>query len=279
MQPLRPLRPAAKPAAKPAVKPAPYGLKRALFVGINYVGTPYELAGCINDAVDMQKQVTTSFPSCKETRLITDETAMEPTRANIIASLAWLISGLKPGENAMFHYSGHGGTVRDTNGDEVTGLDSCIYPMTGKTIQTITDDDLRGQLAALVPVGCKLFVVLDCCHSGTAVDLRCDWQAVSQTALSFTENQKYLKTACTVVFMSGCQDVQTAADTVNAAGRPCGALTMALLDTWKAYGPAIKFKYLLWDVRKYLRERGYSQIPQLSTGAPYDINTPFNLGA
>ena len=243
------------------------------------MGTPYELAGCINDAVDMQKQVTTFFPSCKETRLITDETAMEPTRANIIASLAWLISGLKPGENAMFHYSGHGGTVRDTNGDEVTGLDSCIYPMTGKTMQTITDDDLRGQLAVLVPVGCKLFVVLDCCHSGTAVDLHCDWQAVSQTALSFTQNQKYLKTAGTVVFMSGCQDVQTAADTVNAAGRPCGALTMALLDTWKAYGPAIKLKYLLWDVRKYLRERGYSQIPQLSTGALYDINTPFNLGA
>jgi hypothetical protein len=279
--------PAKKPAPAPAKKPAPapapvsvpVGLKRALVIGVNYVKTPYELYGCINDAVDIQKQLQTFFPSCKEYQLITDETATKPTRANIMAALNWLTSGLKPGENVMFHFSGHGGRVRDTTGDEVTGLDSCIYPINGGRMETITDDDLRTNLAMKIPAGCKLFVILDCCHSGTAVDLRCDWQATSATALSFAENKKYEKTPGTVVFMSGCRDTQQAMDTVNKEGRPCGAMTMALLETWKAYGPAIKFKHLLWDVRKFLREYGYAQIPQLSTGAPYDINTPFNLGS
>lgn len=272
---LRPQRPAPRPPAPPPVVP---GLKRALFVGINYVWTPYELAGCINDAKDMQKQVQTFFPGCKDTRLITDETPMKPTKANILSSLDWLVSGLRAGEHVLFHYSGHGGLVRDKNGDEVSGMDSSLYALNGQTLESILDDDIRERLATKVPAGCKCFVVLDCCHSGTAVDLRCLWEATAPDRLSYREDQKYPKTAGTVVFLSGCRDTQTAADTVSAEGRPCGALTMALLKTWQTYGRAIKFKYLLWDVRKYLRENGYTQIPQLSTGAFYDTNTVFDLG-
>lgn len=281
--PLIPSKPTVRPkpsAIIPLPVPAPptKGLKRALFIGINYVGTKYELYGCINDAVDMQAQVNTFFPSCKDTRLITDRTATKPTRANILAALDWLVAGLVPGEHVLFHYSGHGGRVRDTNGDEVTGLDSCIYPINNGKIETILDDDLRTRLATKVPAGSKCFVVLDSCHSGSAVDLRCTWQATSVNSLTYTENKRYAKTAGTVVFLSGCQDSESAMDTVSAEGRPCGALTMALLKTWREYGSAIKFKYILWDIRKYLRENGYSQIPQISTGAPYDTNTVFDLG-
>lgn len=279
------MRPVARPPVvrPPVVRPTPVpvvpkGLVRALLVGINYVRTPYELAGCINDAVDMQSNLQRLYPGCKDYRLITDNTALKPTKKNILDSLAWLVGGLQSGQNVMFHYSGHGGLVRDTNGDEVTGMDSCIYPCNNGQLETITDDEIRAALAAKLPAGCKCFVVLDACHSGTAVDLRCQWQAPSATALTYTENQKYAKTAGTILFLSGCADRQTAADTVNAAGRPCGALTMALLQTWKGYGKAIKLKYLLWDVRKFLRDYGYPQVPQLSTGAWIDMNGVFDLG-
>ncbi len=191
--------------------------------------------------------------------MLTDETSTKPTRSNILASLAWLVDGLRIGENVLFHYSGHGGLVRDVNGDEISGFDSCIYPIDKTTVQSITDDELRAQLAIKIPSGCKLFVVLDCCHSGTAVDLRCAWQATAQNSLSFTENLKYPKTLGTVVFLSGCQDTQMAIDTVDEKGRPCGALTMALLKTWQTYGHAMKFKHLLWDVHEILRSGGYSQ--------------------
>jgi hypothetical protein len=81
----------------------------------------------------------------------------------------------------------------------------------------------------------------------------------------------------TRIFLSGCLDIQTAADTVNSAKEPTGALTNALLDTWNTYGINIKFKHLLWDVRNLLKTRGYEQIPQLSSGNSFDINNKFKL--
>lgn len=266
----------------PAPTPAPVavpGLKRALLVGINYVGTPYELYGCINDAKNMMAQLQGYFPACSQYKLITDETPEKPTRAVILAAIDWLVSGLRPGENVMFHYSGHGGQVRDTNGDEVTGLDSCIYPVNDGRLETIIDDELRSLLAVKIPTGSKCFVVLDACHSGTAVDLRYTWQAPAAGTLTFTEDSRYIKTAGTVLFLSGCRDSQTAADTVGKDDRPCGAMTMALLETWKGYGAGIKLKYLLWDVRKFLVDNGYDQVPQLETGNFLDMNGVFDLGA
>lgn len=247
-------------------------------VGINYVSTPWQLAGCINDVTNMQTQLQTFFPSCKDYRLITDNTATKPTKANILAAISWLTTGLVPGQNVYFHYSGHGGRVRDTNGDEVSGLDSCIYPIAGGRLETITDDELRAALASKIPAGCKCFVVLDACHSGTAVDLRYLWQAPAAGSLTYTEDKKYIKTDGEVLFLSGCRDTQVAMDTVDMSGRPAGALTMALLATWRTYGAGIKLKYLLWDVRKFLRDYGYSQIPELSSGAFMDMNAVWSLG-
>lgn len=266
------------PVRPPVAPPPPPGLTRALLIGINYTGTRYELYGCINDALKVQEQLQKYFPMCKDYRLITDNTATKPTKANIMAGINWLVAGLRPGQNVYLHFSGHGGRVRDTNGDEVSGLDSCIYPVSGGRLETITDDELRAALAAKIPAGCKCMITLDCCHSGSAVDLRCTWQAPKAEQVTYTEDQRYPKTAGEVLFLSGCHDNQVAADTVGIDDRPCGAMTMALLETWKAYGPAIKLKYLLWDVRKFLRDYGYSQIPQLSTGAFMDMNRTWSLG-
>jgi hypothetical protein len=259
--------------------PPPKGLVRALLVGINYTSTPYELYGCINDALNVQTQLQKFYPECKDYRLITDQTATKPTKANILAAISWLVTGLVPGQNVYFHFSGHGGRVRDKNGDEVSGMDSCIYPISGRSMETITDDELRAALAAKIPAGCKCFVTLDCCHSGTAVDLRCLWQAPQAGVVTYREDQKYAKTAGDVLFLSGCRDAETAMDTVGIDDRPCGAMTMALLETWKRYGPAIKLKYLLWDVRQFLREYGYKQVPELSTGAFMDMNGVWSLGS
>jgi hypothetical protein len=269
---------AAVPAPTPAPAPTPSGPKglvRALCVGINYRGTAYELYGCINDANNLATQLRTFFPTAGEIRTITDDTATKPTKAAILAGLDWLVTGLTAGQNVVFHFSGHGGRVRDTNGDEAGGLDSCIYTQ-GMT--TITDDELRAALATRVPAGCKCLVILDSCHSGTAVDLRYRWQAPSATQLTYTEAAAYPKTAGSVLFLSGCRDEEYAMDTVAKDSRPCGAMTMALLDTWQTYGPAIKLKYVLWDIRKYLKDNGYSQVPQLETGLFQDMNVPWDLG-
>jgi metacaspase-1 len=257
----------------------PRGLRRALFIGINYIGSQYELAGCVNDSMNMFNHIGRLYPACKEVRLLRDNGALKPTKQNIMESIRWLISGLKPGENAIFHYSGHGGLVRDKNGDEVSGYDSCIYPCDNGKLEEITDDELRSALADGIPAGSKCFVILDCCHSGSAVDLRYRLNVPNSNVVQVLENKVYPKTRGQVVFLSGCTDFQFAADTVNAVGIPCGALTWALLETWKRYGTKIKLKYLLWDILQFLRTRGYPQTPQLSLGQYFDINAIFDLAA
>lgn len=257
----------------------PQIFKRALLVGINYIGTQYELAGCINDVKNMKTQLQTFFPNLIDSNitLLTDETTVKPTKANILSNILTLVSSLKPGENVMFHYSGHGGRIIDKNGDEASGYDSCIYPINGTSLEMISDDELRSVLATNVPAGCKCFTVLDSCFSGTAVDLRYLWETTPTGGLTYTEDSHYSKTNGDVLFLSGAKDTQTAADTVDVNDKPCGALTWALLDTWRTYGPAIKTKYLLSDVRKFLKDRGYSQVPMLSTGKYIDLQTVFSL--
>lgn len=270
-----PLAPPPSPDLLPVLAPGIF--KRALLVGINYTSSQYELGGCINDVLNVKTQFAQFFPSLADVNLITDQTDIKPSKANVIAAIRNLVNGLKQGENVYFHYSGHGGRVVDKNGDEAGGLDSCIYPFSNGALEPISDDELRAEIAVKIPLGCKCLVVLDSCHSGTAVDLRYLWETNSTGGLSYKEDTHYEKTTGDVLFLSAAMDSQYAMDTFDVTDRPCGALTWALLDTWRTYGPAIKTKYLLWDVRKFLKERGYDQVPQLSTGKYMDLQAVFDL--
>jgi len=257
------------------------GLKKCLLIGINYIDDPNNrLNGCINDVKNIKDQITKFYPNCKNFRSLTDDSKdllLKPSRKNIIDGISWLVKDLKKGDNVYFHYSGHGGLMKDYNGDETTGQDSCIYPINNGRIECILDDELKILLANKIPVGCKCFVVLDCCHSGSGLDLRFNINAPNYGTVTITQNDKCSKTNGSVIFLSGCEDTQTSADTVNKKGLPSGALTNALIDTWNTYGIDIKFKYLLWDIRKILKTQGYTQIPQLNCGNNIDINDVFNL--
>jgi hypothetical protein len=259
-------------------------LKRALLIGINYIGTPYKLDGCINDVLNMTTFLRRYYPQCREFRLLTDTmpASNKPTKTNILNAFTWATTGLKPGDSIYIHYSGHGGTIADTNGDEKTNsdtpnMDSIIYPCNNGKLEMITDDELRTFLIDKIPAGVKCFTIFDCCHSGSILDLRYNYQAPTQNSITMTQDSTYTSTKGDVLFLSGCRDSQTAADTVDTFGKPCGATTWALQETWKKYGINIKLKYLLWDIRSFLKVRKYDQIPQLSTGRSLDMNKLFVL--
>lgn len=58
----------------------------------------------------------------EEIRILTDDPSFTdgpPTRHNIVESMRWLVWQAQPGDSFFFHYSGHGGQVRDKSGDEV----------------------------------------------------------------------------------------------------------------------------------------------------------------
>jgi hypothetical protein len=135
-------------------------MKRALLVGINYIGTSSELRGCINDINNMVSYLQTvrAYASCI---VLSDVAPRKPTRANILEAFKDLLQGVRAGDELWFHYSGHGSLQRDNNGDEESGADSCICPLDYRQAGLITDDVVRSELAALVPAGARLYMVLD----------------------------------------------------------------------------------------------------------------------
>jgi hypothetical protein len=80
-------------------------------------------------------------------------------------------AGAKPGDILFFHFSGHGGKVRDTSGDENDGYDETIMPVDYAKAGQIVDDEVYAKLLHPLPQGCRMFALMDCCNSGTALDL------------------------------------------------------------------------------------------------------------
>jgi len=75
--------------------------------------------------------------------ILTDDqqdAACQPTRANIIRALKWLVADARPNDSLFLHFSGHGGQTEDLDGDEEDGLDETIYPVDFKQAGFIVDD-------------------------------------------------------------------------------------------------------------------------------------------
>ena len=84
------------------------GKKRALLVGINYVGQNGELRGCQNDVLNVKKYIQEEhgFPDCDIVVLMDDGKNSHPTRENLIKALQKLVKDSKEGDSVFFHYSG-----------------------------------------------------------------------------------------------------------------------------------------------------------------------------
>jgi hypothetical protein len=273
--------------------------RTALLVGINYNNNPdATLNGCYNDVVNVSQYLRSTLGYAVDAiTLLTDgnrgaagvgtASSVAPTRQNILAGMATLVAGMVAGDEAVFHYSGHGTLVRDTNGDEVTGLDSCLCPLDYNAPASagggiITDDEIRALLVNKVPRGARLYLILDCCHNGTGCDVRYKYEDYSllirppsagRAAIWRTQQKafvqgKYTETAGEVFMISGSRDEQTSADAyINNAF--AGALTYAVFAILRSNQATIltySWSSLLRDVRQFMRVNRYSQIPQIMTG-------------
>ena len=69
------------------------------------------------------------------------------------------------------HYSGHGGSIPDDDGDESDHMDETLIPVDFQRAGQMRDDDIFDMLVKRVPTGCNLTVIMDYCHSGTILDL------------------------------------------------------------------------------------------------------------
>lgn len=90
------------------VNPSGGGTKRAVLIGINYVGQQGQLSGCHNDALNIKKYLMDchGFSNSNITMLLDDGKTKNPTRKNIMSALETLVSQSQPGDSVFLHYSG-----------------------------------------------------------------------------------------------------------------------------------------------------------------------------
>ncbi|KAI7232119.1 peptidase C14 [Hortaea werneckii] len=151
------------------------GKRKALLIGINYFGQRGQLRGCINDVKNMSTYLNSHFGYKREDMVIlTDDQQnpmSQPTKANLLRAMHWLVKDARPNDSLFFHYSGHGGQTKDLDGDEDDGYDEVIYPVDFRQAGHIVDDEMHRIMVQPLQPGVRLTAIFDSCHSGSALDL------------------------------------------------------------------------------------------------------------
>jgi hypothetical protein len=239
--------------------------KKALLVGINYVGTSNELYGCINDTKCIQERISKN--GFNNITILTDNTTIKPNKRSILNSFTNLLINSQAGDLLFFAYSGHGSYDIDKSGDEMSGYDQLIVPL---DLNMIYDDELKEIIQKNLKPDVTLFAMFDSCFSGSVLDLKYQYMD-SLNYDNYTENDKQLETKGNVFMISGCSDYQTSADAII-NNKASGAMTWSLLEALKQ-NPTCSWRELLKTMRNLIKESKYDQIPQFSTGKFENIDT------
>jgi hypothetical protein len=237
-------------------------LTSSLHIGINYGGTDSELRGCINDAENLRDfMVSTKRVDPEHTRMLE-----EPTGAQIISAFNDLAAEThaRQLQHVFISYSGHGVSVRDDDNDERDRCDECICPADYASNGLIRDDEMADLLKAFNPQT-KITMLMDCCHSGSCMDLPFRYLSSERVVVESTEKASHPH----VIMVSGCMDQQTSADSYDSSRREMtGAMTSAFLDVLTVKPEANKDAFsMIVAMRALLRRRRMQQVPQLSTSS------------
>ena len=238
----------------------------ALLIGINYHDTESELSGCENDVDNMETLLKNNlnYNNIIKMTELSENIDYKPTCSNILQQLDIVIDKCKKGEitNFMFHFSGHGTYIRDTNGDEKDRKDECICGID----DVITDDVLYSKFIQ-IPSTCSVFCLMDCCHSGTILDLK--YRYIKGNKNTIENKKSKLNTNLNMVMLSGCKDKQYSADynfsSNNYDEDFQGAMTNAFIKTLEKTNYELTFFKLLKYIRKELKKNKFTQKPQITS--------------
>ena len=242
--------------------------KAALLIGINYQGTPNELGGCENDIYDMKAKLIKNYGILEDDILvITEKESKKPTYANIIYGINWLVEKNRQGyKNIWFQYSGHGYFKKDKNGDELDGRDECLVTVDTKFI---TDDVLNTNLVNRMSDDVNMICIMDCCHSGTIMDLKYKYKTRGVCELQYNN-----KDGKNIISISGCRDDQSSADAWF-TNKWNGALTKKLMTVLERSTYSITNMNLLTELQTELGNDRFTQRPVITASRRLTENSPF----
>jgi len=249
----------------------------AVLVGINHYKriTP-DLKYCESDA-QLMKETLIRYMDIKEQN-IKMLLGIEATR-NVIASAItnWLKNRVKPGDRAIFYFSGHGTQCDDLSGDEDDDKDEllCAYDSYNRIRSYIKDDDLNRWFAD-IKADFKL-VILDCCHSGTGTKEIFIGTTIKEGLLppgigikseesqpgELEDANKYVLTD--TILISGCKADQVSMESPQYEH---GVLTYHFTKVLNGQADVngdgiVTIEEAVGEATKKIREKGWQQDPQL----------------
>jgi hypothetical protein len=242
--------------------------KLALLIGINYNTNEAEnddLNGCENDMNRLAFWVENSLSFNSEKIVKLD--SVFATKDNIINEIKKMVIFANTHKNTelWFSYSGHGSNYNSAT--ESDGKNEIICPSDYAANGFISDDWLKNEFINKLPNDCKMFVMMDCCHSGSNMDLpyclNTDGWIESRNMTKETVNN--INSMPKVIKLSGCLDEQVSMDYYNREMKEFqGAFTNAFMKSFEN-------KVIISDHRNlnlFLRESKFKQVSELAMSDP-----------
>ncbi len=275
----------------------------AINIGLNHVdpdcyqGWDGELAGCINDANDMNAIAEGLGYS---TTLLIDDQASATGVSEAIGRAA---QDLASGDICLVTYSGHGGQINDANSDEPDAKDETWVLWD----RQLLDDELEGLWSCFEP-GVRVFVLSDSCHSGTVLRMMSfkrkfrDAEHAAQyerrandppkvrqadpaaVAANYASNRSnYVVSQWThkanvqasVTLISGCQDNQLSSD-----GDANGLFTQRLKEVWNEGAFSGNYNQFHSAIVAKMPSDQTPNLYRVGLANPaFDAQKPFTIGA
>ena len=260
------------------------GDKKALLIGINYVGTSSALNGCINDVKNVKTMLLSQGYEEQNIRIMTDDTKEQPTKHKIMIGLLWLLTN-KPNKKVdlFFHYSGHGSWTVDKSGDEMDGRDEALCPLDYQRNGLIYDDTLKKFIQDHITEKAKLYCLIDACHSATVCDLRFNLTVDEikqdgdniQTSFNVVAHT-YDNIKGNVLVLSGCEDGETSSDAwINRQSQ--GAMTHSFLEALKMSDYKLDYEQLMTNIYQVIKTNKFNQNPTMSSNKSIIFENEFKL--
>ena len=238
--------------------------KKALLIGINYDKNQSDcddLRGCENDTYRVRKFLIDrlEFQENQITTLSTDDS----TRANLEHEILRLVDYAKQngGSELFFHFSGHGASIE--GGSESDGRLEALCPTDYHQSGMILDKWLKTNFLERLPCDCRLFCLVDCCHSGTNMNLPYSFDTIKACSRRDFDNTPC---AAEIVKISGCLDNQVSYDYYEKKIQMFnGAMTNAFITT---FNPDSDFKSIISRMTAHLKSQKFPQLPNLTSSLP-----------
>jgi len=255
--------------------------KLALLIGIsNYQrrGAPDEW-GRLNTELDLkllQQVLVDKFKFApSDIAVLRDRKA---TRDAILSEMRNLVARAGKGDVVFLHFSGHGDTIPDDNGDEVDGKDESLVPFDYVSkkdhSKNIRDDEVGEILDELKKKGlANVTVSLDSCYSGTAT--RGDYTGRGGSG-DFAKPDdespsglmdKNVSFPSSYVFLAASSPRQTAKEADYDGTQRIGVYTLGLVKALNEATPRTTYRDLFERINDVVTSRRGDQNPQIE-GSP-----------